>query len=171
MTCPRCGRPLRRAARGKPRKIRCARCDYLMYDYPRSAAGVILVRGEEVLLLRRAHPPRVGCVDIPGGFIDADESIEGAARRELLEETGLRVGRLHPLGFYWDRYHLRGFGSFPTMNFYFWGRYRGGRAQAADDAATAEWVTLAGVRGELAWKHMTAVFRDVRRILAARRAE
>ena len=166
MTCPRCGRPLRRTARGKPRKIRCAHCDYLMYDYPRSAAGVIVLRGEEVLLLRRAHPPRIGCVDIPGGFIDAGESIEGAARRELQEETGLRVGRLQWLGFYWDHYYLRGFGTFPTMNFYYWGRYRGGEAKAADDAAAAEWVTLGRVRGKLAWKHMKDVFRDVRRVLA-----
>jgi ADP-ribose pyrophosphatase YjhB (NUDIX family) len=168
-TCPRCDRPLRRTARGKPRKLRCRRCDYLIYDYPRSAAGVLVLRGREVLLLRRAHPPRIGCVDIPGGFIDSGETIEHAARRELREETGLRVGRLEPLGFYWDRYYLRGFGYFPTMNFYYWGRYRGGVARASDDAASAEWVRPARARGRHAWKHMAAVFHDLERVVNGRR--
>jgi ADP-ribose pyrophosphatase YjhB (NUDIX family) len=156
---------VRRTPRGRPRKLRCPRCDYLIYDYPRAAAGVIVLRGREVLLLRRGHAPRVGCLDIPGGFIDAGESIEGAARRELLEETGLRMGRLRPLGFWWDRYYLRGFGFLPTMNFYYFGRYRGGVPRAADDAASAEWVPIERVRGRFAWKHMAELFREVRRVI------
>ncbi len=139
-----------------------------MFDYPRPCAGVLVLRGPEVLMLRRAHPPRIGWVDIPGGFMDAGESIESAARRELKEETGLRVGKLHPMGFYWDRYYLRGFGYFPTMNFYYWARYRGGQPRAADDAASAEWVDPAGVGTRLAWKHMKSVLRDLERLRRAK---
>jgi ADP-ribose pyrophosphatase YjhB (NUDIX family) len=127
---------------------------------------VIVMRGDRVLVLRRAHPPKKGWLDIPGGFMDSGESIAGAARRELREETGLTVGRLESLGFYWDRYYLKGFGWFPTMNFYFLARWRRGVPVAADDAASAEWTALLdlGRPGQrLAWKHMTTVFRDVRR--------
>jgi len=162
--CARCGRPIRRAENGRPPKIRCPRCRYLIYDYPRPCAGVIVMRGGDVLVLRRAHPPKRGWLDIPGGFMDAGESIEGAARRELKEETGLTVGRLDALGFYWDRYYLKGFGWFPTMNFYFLAHWQRGVPVAADDAASAEWVPLArlGRPGQrLAWRHMTAVFRDL----------
>jgi len=175
--CARCGRPLQRAAadagRGIPPTLRCPRCRYLMYDYPRPCAGVVVVKNGDLLVLRRAHRPRRGCLDLPGGFMDAGESIEGAARRELLEETGLTVGRLDGLGFYWDRYYLRGFGWFPTMNFYYLARWRSGAPRAGDDAASAEWVPAAklGGRGQrLAWKHMRDVFREVRRRLGARRA-
>lgn len=166
--CARCGRPLRRraATATRPRHIECPRCRYLLYDYPRAAAGVVVVKDEAVLLLRRAHPPRVGCLDIPGGFVDAGESIEQAARRELREETRLTIGRLEFLGFYWDEYVLRGFGRFPTMNFYYVGRWRRGTPVAGDDAATAEWVPVGRLGrpgGVLAWKHMPAVFRDARR--------
>ena len=142
-----------------------------MYDYPRPCAGVVVVKRGEVLVLRRAHAPRRGCLDIPGGFMDAGESIEGAARRELLEETGLRVGPVTWLGFYWDRYYLKGFGYFPTMNFYYLARWRSGTPRAADDAASAEWVPAAelGGRGQkLAWKHMREVFLKVRGRIGAR---
>lgn len=168
--CARCGRPVRRARGRHALEIRCPRCRYLIYDYPRPCSGMIVVRDGAVLVLRRAHAPRRGCLDIPGGFMEAGEGIEQAARRELAEETGLTVGRAEPLGFYWDRYHLRGFGWFPTMNFYFIARWRRGEARAADDAASAEWVPLArlGRRdAAFAWKHMTRMFRDVRRRLAS----
>lgn len=164
--CARCGRPLRRDTRAHPPRIRCARCRYLIYDYPRPCAGMIVVRDDGVLLLRRADAPRRGCVDVPGGFLEAGEAPERAARRELREETGLTVGRAEPLGIYWDRYHLRGFGWIPTMNFYFVARWRRGIPRAADDAAHAEWVPLARLgerRARFAWKHMHALLRDVRR--------
>ena len=164
--CVRCGHPVQRTPRGEPRKLRCPRCRYLIYDYPRIAAGMIVVRDGAVLLLRRAHAPRLGCLDIPGGFMDAGETIEQAARRELREETGLRVGRLESLGYFWDRYYIRGFGYFATMNFYYLARWRAGAPRAADDAASAEWVPIArlGRTGaRLAWKHMAKVFREVRR--------
>jgi 8-oxo-dGTP diphosphatase len=164
--CARCGRPLRRDTRARPPRIRCARCGYLIYDYPRPCAGLIVVRDDRVLLLRRAAAPRRGCVDVPGGFLDAGEDLERAARRELREETGLTVGPAEPLGTYWDRYHLRGFGWIPTMNVYFAARWRRGEPVAADDAASAEWVPFArlGTRAaRYAWKHMRPLLRDARR--------
>jgi 8-oxo-dGTP diphosphatase len=142
-----------------------------MFDYPRPAAGMIVLKGTDCLMLRRGAPPKLGYLDVPGGFMEADESIEQAARRELAEETGLRVGRAHALGFYWDRYFLRGFGRFPTMNFYFVARWRSGTPVAADDAASAEWVPLAdlGRPGQrLAWRHMTRLFADARAFAAGR---
>ena len=170
--CARCGEPLRRRpspVRGRssgPLEIRCPRCRYLMFDYPRPCAGMIVVKGRDVLVLRRGHAPRRGCLDTPGGFIDAGEGIEKAARRELLEETGLTVGGCEWLGFYWDRYYLRGFGYFPTMNFYYLARWRSGEPRASDDAASIEWMPVArlGRTGaRLAWNHMRLLFRDVRR--------
>jgi len=170
--CPRCGRALRRSPRGDTPgalAIHCPRCRYFMHDYPRPCVGVMVTRGDQVLVLRRAHTPRKGFLDTPGGFIEAGEGIEVAARRELLEETGLRVGALRWLGFYWDRYYLRGFGWFPTMNFYYVARWRSGEPRAADDAASAEWVplaTLGGRSGRYAWKHMALVVADLKRTRA-----
>jgi 8-oxo-dGTP diphosphatase len=132
---------------------------------------MLVLRGDDVLLLRRGDAPRIGALDVPGGFLEADEDIERGARRELKEETGLELGRVRQLGMYWDRYYLKGFGRFPTMNFYFVGRWRGGVPRAADDAASAEWVPLARLRGanpRYAWKHMERVFRDLRNLVTGR---
>jgi len=172
--CARCGRPVKRLppSRTRPLRIACPRCRYLMYDYPRSAAGVLVVKDDAVLLLRRAHAPRIGFLDVPGGFMEAFEDIEAAARRELHEETGLTLGRLEPLGFYWDTYSLRGFGRFATMSWYFVGRWRRGVPLAGDDAASAEWVPIASLtarRRSFSWAHMPRLFADLRRWVRAQR--
>ena len=138
----------------------------MIYDYPRSAAGMLVVKADQVLLLERAHAPRVGYLDVPGGFMEAGETLEGGARRELKEETGLTLGRVDTLGFYWDTYFIKGFGRFPVMNFYFVGRWRRGEPVAADDAASAAWVplgSLSRLRPRFAWAHMTPLLKDLAR--------
>ena len=49
--------------------------------------GVICFRGDDVLLIKRGTAPRKGEWSIPGGRIEAGESEEAAALRELIEET------------------------------------------------------------------------------------
>lgn len=62
--------------------------------------GIVVLRptgggGAEVLLIRRGKPPNVGGWSLPGGAQELGETAEQAARRELVEETGLAVGALH----------------------------------------------------------------------------
>ncbi|TWB10097.1 8-oxo-dGTP diphosphatase [Nitrospirillum amazonense] len=63
---------------------------------PRPIAAVIAVVSHEgrILLVRRANPPDAGFWGFPGGKIEAGETIENAAVRELLEETGVRAAPL-----------------------------------------------------------------------------
>ncbi len=56
--------------------------------------GVVVLRDDSVLLVRRGKPPNIGSWTIPGGAQEIGETAETAARRELLEETGIEVGPL-----------------------------------------------------------------------------
>lgn len=77
------------------------------YDYPRPAVTVdvaIVTRQAKprVLLIRRKNDPFAGCWALPGGFVDMDEPLEDAARRELLEETGVQAKELVQLHTFGD---------------------------------------------------------------------
>jgi 8-oxo-dGTP diphosphatase len=56
--------------------------------------------GPRALLVQRGHPPFAGSWALPGGFVEKGERVQEAARRELCEETGLRLGDLELLGVY-----------------------------------------------------------------------
>ncbi len=116
------------------------------YEYPRPAVtvdAVIITREEKprVLLIRRKHEPFAGMWAIPGGFVDMEESLEAAARRELQEETGVTVKQLEQLHTFGDP------GRDPrgrTISIVFLGRADAAnlKPQAADDAAAVAWHSL-----------------------------
>ena len=63
----------------------------------RLAVSVVVYQSGRFLLVQRAKNPGRGMHAFPGGKVEKDESLEAAARRELLEETGLIAGELHAL--------------------------------------------------------------------------
>ena len=90
-----------------------------------------------VLLVRRGKPPFKGKHALPGGFVEIGETVEDACRRELMEETGIKAGRLQLLGVYSDpKRDPRGH----TCAVVFLTRIARATPKAGDDAAAAEWV-------------------------------
>ena len=128
------------------------------YDYPHPAvaADVALFREisgvQQVLLIKRGQPPFAGSWVLPGGFVNIDEDLEDAARRELLEETGLRAG---------DLVQLQTFGRpdrdprervITVVFLGMLGAADNGEPRAGDDAAEARWFDLENLPG-LAFDH------------------
>jgi len=58
---------------------------------PIVGVGVLVKRGDKVLLVRRRFDPGRGKWSIPGGLVELGETVRDAALREVYEETGLNV--------------------------------------------------------------------------------
>lgn len=119
------------------------------YEYPRPAVTVDVViftirAGQlAVLLIRRGKPPFRGLWALPGGFVDASESLEHAAARELHEETALTGMRLEQLGAFGDPARDPR-GHTISVAYFAFAVSAGTRGvRAGDDAVEAEWQPVA----------------------------
>jgi ADP-ribose pyrophosphatase YjhB (NUDIX family) len=63
---------------------------------------VAVINGQREFLLQKRYDGQWG---VPGGFIDLGESAEEAGRREVLEETGLEIGKLNLVGVFSGKQH------------------------------------------------------------------
>ena len=101
--CSRCGAALRLGmVPGEDReRLACDACGFVAYVNPRLVVTCLPVTDAgEVMLLRRGIEPGRGLWAQPGGFMEIDETVEGGAVRETLEETGLLVEPGHIVGLY-----------------------------------------------------------------------
>jgi len=116
------------------------------YDYPRAAvtADVAVLRLDEmpeILLIQRKDPPFSQMWALPGGFMEMEETLEEAARRELMEETGIRAGELIRFDSY-DRPGRDPRGRTITQVFVMIWKEEMGIPKAGSDAAGLQWFGL-----------------------------
>jgi 8-oxo-dGTP diphosphatase len=131
-------------------------------DSPKLTADAVLIKGNEILLIRRGREPFRGAWALPGGFVEVGERVEDACRRELMEETGLKGDLVDLLGVYGDpKRDPRGH----TVTVAYVCKVGGIVAVAAgDDADEARWFALDKLP-ELAFDHAQIV-EEARRWLA-----
>jgi ADP-ribose pyrophosphatase YjhB (NUDIX family) len=109
-------------------------------DYPIVGVGVVVWKGDQVLLIRRGRPPREGSWSLPGGRQKLGETTRDTAIREVGEEAGIEIAVGHLLdvidsivpddqGRIHYHYTLVDFDA----------EWRAGEARAGGDAAALEW--------------------------------
>jgi 8-oxo-dGTP diphosphatase len=137
------------------------------YEYPRPmvTADVAVFRLEaepQILLVKRRDPPYQDMWALPGGFMEMNETLEAAARRELEEETGIRGGEMIRFETY-DAPDRDPRGRTITQVFVTVWKPELGEPAAGSDARELAWFSVAGLP-PLAFDH-AEIIRDVIQII------
>lgn len=136
-------------------------------DYPTRpwvGVGVVVTRGDRVLMIRRGKPPRQGQWSLPGGVQELGETVRETAIREVLEETGIEIA-LGPLADVVDSVTRDPEGR--VLHHYtlvdFSATWVAGEPRAGDDARDARWFTLAELEAETLWPETLRLIKAVLR--------
>jgi len=115
--CPVCGSA--GFVRNNFKSKKCNSCGFIYYLNPSSAAAAfILNEKNELLVCRRAAAPAKGTLDLPGGFIDPNETAEDGIAREIKEEVGVVATNIRYLFSLPNRYEYKGL-TVPTTDMFF----------------------------------------------------
>lgn len=117
-------------------------------DRPILGVGGLVFDGARVLLVKRGAHPAKGCWSIPGGKLRVGEALKEAVKREVLEETGLRV-QVGALVEVYERFPQSDLGGrdghFVVLDYLC--QLAGGQLQAGDDADEARWFPIDRIDG------------------------
>ena len=113
-------------------------------DRPVVGIGAVVIRDGKILLVKRGVAPSKGLWAIPGGALDLGETLQQAAEREILEETGVTIRAREPI-YAFDFFERDESGR---IRFHFVivdvaADYISGDVKGADDALDARWLAPA----------------------------
>lgn len=115
--CPRCGS--HSFIQNNEKSKRCESCDFVLYVNASAAvAAFILNEKGEMLVCKRAKEPEKGALDLPGGFVDDNETAEEAVVREIREELNAHVTDSKYLFSLPNKYEYSGW-TIPTLDMFF----------------------------------------------------
>lgn len=144
--CQRCGAlTIERLVEGRTRPV-CVSCGAVTYLDPKLAVAVLIADGDQVLLGKRSAGTREpGRWSFPAGFVERGERVEDAARREVLEETGLTVALSALLGLWSETGETVALAAYAAS-------VESGNEQPGDDLDEIAWFPVTGLT-ELAFGH------------------
>ena len=137
--CPMCGSPHFVANGATSKKSESCGFEYFMNP---SASNVAIIKNAkgEILVERRKQEPAKGMLDLPGGFTQIGETSEEGVRREVMEETGLKVTDSQYLFSLPNVYRYSGIDIHTLDMFYLCKVEDDTIVAAGDDAAECMWI-------------------------------
>lgn len=110
--CPKCGKESLIVL--DQNGMTCQSCGLKYYHNTASAVAAIIMSPKGIVMIKRAHDPGKGKLDIPGGFVDYNETLEDALRRELSEELSINVTNYRYIASFPNEYQYAGITYFTT---------------------------------------------------------
>lgn len=130
------------------------------HERPIAAVGVVCLRGDDVLLIRRSASPLEGAWSLPGGRIEWGERAADAVLRELKEETGCDadlVGLIDVVDGVWpDRHYV-------LIDYA--ARWRSGEPRGGDDARDARFFAPSALEQLGLWSETRRIIEAARRMV------
>ena len=101
--CPRCGSKKFKSTSNK--SFLCGDCRFTFFTNAAAAVAGIIENGNgEILLTVRGREPEKGTLDLPGGFVDPNETGEEALIREVKEELNIDIAIKNYYSSFWNEY-------------------------------------------------------------------
>ena len=151
--CPRCATELemRDSAPPDPPRPTCPNCDWVQYVNPTPTVQAWIDDDGRFHALERNQEPLKGRWNLPGGFVEPDESGPEAIMREVREETGLEIEVVENIGIFSSTYG-EGEDEKPILDIAYLCRRTGGVLEISDESGehgtfTLDRVPRARVRG------------------------
>lgn len=146
--CPKCGSS--HFVENNIKSKRCETCGFVYYFNPSSSTIAIIINSnDELLIATRAHDPAKGTFDLPGGFVDMNETGEEAVIREVKEETGLHVSQAKYMFSIPNTYVYSGF-EVHTLDLVYLCKVDDMRnMQAEDDVASLQFIKISELNPDL----------------------
>jgi ADP-ribose pyrophosphatase YjhB (NUDIX family) len=145
--CPKCSHSFERKIIHEHERMVCPSCNFIFWQNPAVGVAVIVRNGERILLGRRSRGIYAGQWCIPCGYVEYDEDVRDAARREFLEETGLEVvlGEVFTVH---SNFHNP---DSHSVGIWFHGTVSGGELLAGDDLDAVAWFSAADLPQAIAF--------------------
>lgn len=146
--CPKCGS--NHFVENNFKSKKCESCGFIYYfNTSSSTIALILNDKKELLVATRAHEPAKDTLDLPGGFVDLDETGEEAVVREIKEETGLETISVTYMFSIPNRYVYSGF-EVQTLDLVYLCDVKDTSVmKAEDDVSNLQFIKLADLQPEL----------------------
>jgi len=137
--CPHCGSD--NFVENNEKSKKCVACGFAFYMNASAAVAAFITNSQgELLVCKRAKEPAKGTYDLPGGFVDNDESAEQAITRELKEELDADTTEVKYLFSLPNNYLYSGL-TIPTLDLFFECKLKNyEHLKAADDVAGFEFI-------------------------------
>ncbi|MBU8932522.1 MAG: NUDIX hydrolase [candidate division Zixibacteria bacterium] len=154
--CPLCSAVLEEKDIDGRMRMACTgpECGFIFYQNPVPAAGAFIVENDQILLVKRAHPPRIGWWCFPAGFMEWGEHPRDTVVREVKEETGLDID----LGPFFEVYCGDDDPRTNAILLLYLADVVGGELQAADDALEVRFFSFDELPDKIAFEsHIQAL--------------